>query len=247
MSYDMTILRKGAARYGITLTEKQEEQFIRYYELLIEWNKIMNLTGITEFEQVLLKHFTDSLSLAGSLDLTGIRTCVDVGTGAGFPGIPLKIAFPHLKVTLLDSLNKRLNFLNEVILQLGLEDIETVHLRAEEGGRKPQLREKFDLSVSRAVSRLAVLSEYCMPYVKKGGYFVSYKGGQAEEEIEEGKKAISILGGKLEKTDKFCLPDTDMERTLVIIKKVKETPKKYPRKPGTPAKEPLGAAGENKK
>ena len=140
----------------------------------------------------------------------------------------------------MDSLNKRLNFLNEVIGELGLEDIETVHLRAEEGGKKLQYREKYDLSVSRAVSRLAVLCEYCMPYVKKGGYFVSYKAGQAEEEIREGKKAISLLGGKLEKTESFQLCQTDMDRTLVVIKKVKETPKKYPRKPGTPAKEPLG-------
>lgn len=239
MNYDMRILREGAGEYGITLTDRQEEQFIRYYELLIQWNQVMNLTGITEFDQVLLKHFADSLSIAGSLDMEKIHTCIDVGTGAGFPGIPLKIAFPHLKVTLLDSLNKRLNFLNEVIRELGLEDIETVHLRAEEGGKKPQFREKYDLSVSRAVSRLAVLCEYCMPYVKIGGYFVSYKAGQAEEEISEGKKAISILGGKLEKTQSFQLCGTDMDRTLVVIKKVKETPKKYPRKPGTPAKEPL--------
>lgn len=241
MNYDLSILKEGAREYGITLTDRQEEQFIRYYELLVRWNEVMNLTAITEFDQVLLKHFADSLSIAGSLDMGKIRSCIDVGTGAGFPGIPLKIAFPHLKVTLLDSLNKRLNFLNEVIEELGLEKIRTVHLRAEEGGKKPEHREKYDLAVSRAVSRLAVLCEYCMPYVRKGGYFVSYKAGQAEEEIREGKTAIAVLGGKLAKTESFRLCHTDMERTLVVIKKVKETPKKYPRKPGTPAKEPLGA------
>ena len=170
-----------------------------------------------------------------------IHSCIDVGTGAGFPGIHLKIAFPHLKVTLLDSLNKRLNFLNEVIGELGLEKISTVHLRAEEGGKKPEYREKYDLAVSRAVSRLAALCEYCMPYVRKGGFFVSYKAGQAEEEIKEGKTAISVLGGKLVKLENFQLCHTDMERTLAVIKKVKDTPKKYPRKPGTPAKEPLGS------
>lgn len=242
MSYDLSILKEGAREYGIVLTDRQEEQFIRYYQLLVQWNEVMNLTAITEFDQVLLKHFADSLSIAGSLDMTKIHSCIDVGTGAGFPGIPLKIAFPHLKVTLLDSLNKRLNFLNEVIGELELEDIRTVHLRAEEGGKNPKYREKYDLSVSRAVSRLAVLCEYCMPYVRKGGYFVSYKAGQAEEEIAEGKKAISILGGKLVKTESFRLCHTDMDRTLVFIKKVKETPKKYPRKPGTPAREPLGTA-----
>lgn len=225
---------------GIRLTDVQKRQFDRYYELLIEWNRVMNLTGITEYDEVNLKHFTDSLTIVRIKEMKNVSTMIDVGTGAGFPGIPLKIAFPHLKVTLLDSLNKRLNFLNEVIGELGLEDIETVHLRAEEGGKKLQYREKYDLSVSRAVSRLAVLCEYCMPYVKKGGYFVSYKAGQAEEEIREGKKAISLLGGKLEKTESFQLCQTDMDRTLVVIKKVKETPKKYPRKPGTPAKEPLG-------
>lgn len=224
-----------------SLSERQMEQFYQYYEMLVEWNQVMNLTAITEMTEVVTKHFVDSLSLKKAVsDLEDKpRKIMDVGTGAGFPGIPLKIAFPHLKVTLLDSLNKRLNFLNEVIRELGLEDIETVHLRAEEGGKKPQFREKYDLSVSRAVSRLAVLCEYCMPYVKIGGYFVSYKAGQAEEEISEGKKSISILGGKLEKAQSFRLCRTDMDRTLVVIKKVKETPKKYPRKPGTPAKEPL--------
>lgn len=239
MSYDLSILREGIREYGVTLTDRQEEQFVRYYELLVQWNEVMNLTAITEFDQVLLKHFADSLSIAGTLDMEKIHYCIDVGTGAGFPGIPLKIAFPHLKVTLLDSLNKRLNFLNEVIGELGLEKISTVHLRAEEGGKKPEYREKYDLAVSRAVSRLSVLCEYCMPYVRKGGYFVSYKAGQAEEEIKEGKKAIAVLGGKLTKTESFQLCNTDMERTLVVIKKVKDTPKKYPRKPGTPAKEPL--------
>lgn len=241
MSYDLSILKEGIREYGVTLTDRQEEQFMRYYQLLVQWNEVMNLTAITEFDQVLLKHFADSLSIAGTLDMEKIHSCIDVGTGAGFPGIPLKIAFPHLKVTLLDSLNKRLNFLDEVIGELGLEKISTVHLRAEEGGKKPEYREKYDLAVSRAVSRLSVLCEYCMPYVRKGGYFVSYKAGQAEEEIKEGKKAIAVLGGKLTKTESFHLCNTDMERILVVIKKVKDTPKKYPRKPGTPAKEPLGS------
>ena len=239
MNYDLTLLKQACGEYGIRLTNEQEKQFIRYYELLTEWNKVMNLTGITEFEEVLVKHFADSLSIAKGLDMGSIRTCIDVGTGAGFPGIPLKIAFPHLKVTLLDSLNKRLNFLNEVICQLGLEDIETVHGRAEDGARQEEHREQYDLSVSRAVSRLASLCEYCMPYVKVGGVFVSYKAEKASKELTEAKKAISVLGGKLEKEVAFSLCHTDMERELIVIKKVKNTPKKYPRKAGTPTKEPI--------
>ena len=232
MNYDLTILEEGCKEYGIQLNEEQKKQFVQYYELLIEWNKVMNLTGITDFEEVLLKHFVDSLSIAKGLDMTKISTCIDVGTGAGFPGIPLKIAFPHLQITLLDSLNKRLNFLNEVIEKLGLSGIQTVHGRAEDAARKAEHREKYDLSVSRAVSRLASLSEYCMPYVKAGGYFVSYKSGKAAEEV-------SVLGGRLEKEVDFKLYQTDMDRTLVMIKKVKSTPKKYPRKAGTPTKEPI--------
>ena len=229
MDYNLSILENGCREYGISLDERQKQQFIRYYELLVEWNKVMNLTGITEFEEVLLKHFTDSLSIAKAVDLKEINSCIDVGTGAGFPGIPLKIAFPHLQVTLLDSLNKRLKFLDQVILELNLDGIETVHGRAEDGARKAQYREQYDLSVSRAVSRLASLCEYCMPYVREGGCFVSYKSG----------KAIQVLGGKLIKEENFCLPETDMERALVVIRKVKPTPKKYPRKAGMPTKEPI--------
>ena len=239
MNYDLTLLKQACEEYKISLTSEQEQQFIQYYELLIEWNKVMNLTGITEFEEVLVKHFADSLSIAKGLDMEKIHTCIDVGTGAGFPGIPLKIAFPHLKVTLLDSLNKRLNFLNEVISRLGLEEIETVHGRAEDGARRAEHREQYDLSVSRAVSRLASLCELCMPYVKEGGYFISYKSGKAQEELTEASKAIFVLGGKLDKTEAFQLFGTDMERTLVVVEKKKKTPKQYPRKAGTPAKEPI--------
>lgn len=239
MEYDLSILEQGCAEYGITLDEKQKQQFIRYYELLVEWNKVMNLTGITEFEEVLLKHFVDSLSLVKGVEIQKITSCIDVGTGAGFPGIPLKIAFPHLKVTLLDSLNKRLKFLDQVIGELGLVKIRTVHGRAEDAAKQAEHRESYDLSVSRAVSRLASLSEYCMPYVRPGGYFVSYKSGKAAEEIAEAGKAIQVMGGKLVKEESFCLPGTDMERQLVVIKKVKPTPKKYPRKAGTPVKEPI--------
>lgn len=239
MNHDMTILEKGCTALGITLNETQKEQFLQYYELLVEWNEVMNLTAITEFDEVLSKHFVDSLSIIKGLDMEKIETCIDVGTGAGFPGIPIKIAFPHIQVTLLDSLNKRLKFLNEVILKLGLDDIETVHGRAEDGARRPEYREQFDLSVTRAVAKISVISEYCLPYVKEGGYFTAYKSGKVEEELAEGKKAISILGGKLEKTEEFMLPGTDMERSLVVIKKMKKTSGKYPRKAGTPAKEPL--------
>lgn len=239
MEYDLRVLEDGCREYGICLTEVQKQQFVRYFELLTEWNKVMNLTGITEFQEVLLKHFLDSLSIVKAVNMEQIHTCIDVGTGAGFPGIPLKIAFPHVQVTLLDSLKKRLHFLDEVINELGLEGIKTVHGRAEDGARRAEHREQYDLSVSRAVSRLAALSEYCMPYVREGGIFVSYKSGKASEELAEAKKAISVLGGEVSQIKDFKLFQTDMDRTLVVIKKIKATPKKYPRKAGTPAKEPI--------
>lgn len=224
----------------VLLSEKQLNQFYQYYELLIKWNEVMNLTAITELEQVVTKHFVDSLSLAKIVDnLEDKISLIDVGTGAGFPGIPLKIAFPEIKITLLDSLNKRVKFLDEVIGQLGLNEIETVHGRAEDLGRDGKYREKFDLCVSRAVANLSTLSEYCLPFVRKDGCFVSYKSGKVEEELGQAKGALKLLGGKIEDTISFCLPRDDGERCLVKIRKVENISKKYPRKAGVPGREPL--------
>ena len=225
---------------GITLTDKQKEQFDKFYELLVEWNKVMNLTGITEYEEVNEKHFVDSLSIVKAIDMEKIESVIDVGTGAGFPGIPLKIAFPYLKVVLLDSLNKRINFLNEVIAELGLTDIKAIHGRAEDYAKQTEYREKFDLCVSRAVANLSTLSEYCLPYVSVDGLFVPYKSGEIDEELENSKKAVKILGGKIENVVKFQLPGTEIGRSFVKVRKIANTNKKYPRKAGLPAKEPLG-------
>lgn len=241
MEYNFTHFCRSAAELGVELTEAQRRQFIRYYELLIERNRVMNLTAITEFGDVVDKHFIDSLSLVkatgdlGEADLT----LIDVGTGAGFPGIPLKIAFPAIRLTLLDSLQKRVRFLDEVIAELHLEDVITLHGRAEDYARRPEYRERFDLCVSRAVANLATLAEYALPFVKVGGRFIPYKSGKADEEKTQAAGAIKTLGGTIETDIKFNLPGADIERNLLVIRKQKNTPKKYPRKAGTPAKEPL--------
>lgn len=224
---------------NIEVTDQMKQQFDKYYELLVEWNKVMNLTGITEYDEVNSKHFIDSISIVKAMDVNSVESVIDIGTGAGFPGIPLKIVFPHIKVTLLDSLNKRIKFLNTVIDELGLEDICTIHGRAEDFAKKVEYREKYDLCVSRAVANLSTLSEYCLPYVKVNGYFMPYKSGDIDEELNDSKTAVKILGGKIEDTVKFQLPGTDIGRSFVKIRKVKNTGKKFPRKAGLPSKEPL--------
>lgn len=238
-NYNTLQFEKDLKAMNITLSDKQIEQFLIYYEMLVEWNEVMNLTAITEYEEVMKKHFLDSITLNQAFDVTKECTVIDVGCGAGFPGLALKIAYPNLKITLLDSLNKRINFLNAVIDKLGLTDIETVHGRAEDFAKAGKLRETFDVAVSRAVANLSTLSEYCLPYVKVGGYFIPYKSEKVREEIEAAGKALSILGGSLEKKIEFTLPDTDYYRNLLLIKKNKPTPNKFPRKAGLPSKEPI--------
>lgn len=237
MEYNFDKFIEEVNEISIDLTEKQLEQFRIYYDMLVEKNKVMNLTGITEWEEVLEKHFLDSISLIRAVDLKQTLTVMDMGTGAGFPGIPLKIAFPNLKVTLADSLNKRVLFLQEVIDALKLEDIEAIHGRAEDLARDIKYREKYDLSVSRAVANLSTLSEYCLPFVKIGGQFISYKSGEIEEEVSTSKSAVFLLGGKIKDIVKFELGESG--RSFIIIDKVNGTPKTYPRKAGTPSKKPL--------
>ena len=233
------LLKLSAAAIGVELNDRQVQQFVKYYEILVEWNSFMNLTGITEYEEVVQKHFVDSLVLSKAIDVNQITNLIDIGTGAGFPGIPLKIAYPHLKVTLLDSLQKRIKFLNEVVMQLGLENVETIHGRAEDFAKPSMKRESYDICVSRAVANLASLSEYCLPYVKVEGYFVPYKSGKIDEELANARKAVFVLGGKIEDEVKFNLPDSDISRSLIKIRKVSGTPKKYPRKSGLATKEPI--------
>ena len=242
--YSLAAFKNHMDALHITLSERQYGQFIRYYELLTEWNSFMNLTAITDYEEVVLKHFTDSLSLVKAFEEHSFLSekeysVMDIGTGAGFPAIPLKLAFPNLRITMLDSLQKRIKFLNEVIAQLELKNITALHGRAEDAARKTELRESFDLCVSRAVARLSTLSEYCLPFVKKEGYFIPYKSEKTESELAEAERALSVLGGHVVREVDFCLPSSDMYRKLIVIKKCAETPKKFPRKAGLPSKEPL--------
>ena len=238
----LKIFYKGLEELGIELSEKQIDQFIKYYEMLVEKNKVMNLTAITEFNEVIVKHFIDSLAFVKVVDkddLSNGISIIDIGTGAGFPGIPLKIAFPNINITLLDSLNKRINFLKEVSDELGFEGIDFIHGRSEDFGRNPQFREKFDICVSRAVANLATLSEFCVPFVKVGGSFISYKAGDCGEEVKESMKAVEKMGGKIINQLEYMVPTSDLNRVLLFIEKEKATPKSFPRKAGTPAKEPI--------
>ncbi|MEB8264195.1 16S rRNA (guanine(527)-N(7))-methyltransferase RsmG [Mammaliicoccus sciuri] len=224
---------------GITLSDKQISQFETYFEMLVEWNEKINLTAVTEKEEVYLKHFFDSVTPSFYIDFNEIETICDVGAGAGFPSIPLKIVYPHLQITIVDSLNKRIKFLNELAASLDLDKVNFVHDRAETFGKSQQYRESFDLVTARAVARLSVLSELCLPLVKKGGQFVALKGSQGNEELEDAQFAISVLGGEVKTVNKFTLPLEESMRQIITIDKLRQTPKKYPRKPGTPNKEPL--------
>lgn len=232
------ILQNIFNNFGLTIDEDKCNKLITYYELLVEKNKVMNLTSITEVNEVFIKHFLDSCSLSLYFDLTGSLKVADMGTGAGFPGIPLKILFPLLDITLVDSLQKRLLFLDDVIERLELSEIRTAHFRAEDFSREKDHRESYDLCVSRAVARLSVLSEYCLPCVRTGGHFISYKSADIEQELEESKNSLKLLGGSLQAVEKFSLTD-DIGRSFVIIEKTKNTPLKYPRKAGTPSRAPL--------
>lgn len=227
-----------AKKLHINLNDIKCKQLIQYYKLLIEWNEKINLTSITDYKDVVVKHFIDSLSIVNSIDMNAEYSLIDIGTGAGFPGIPLKIVFPMLDVVLVDSLDKRVKFLNIVIKELGLKNIKAVHARAEEFGHS-NYRETFDICVTRAVANLAVVSEYCLPLVSVGGYFVAYKSADIKEEIFDSEIAIEELGGTIEDVDIFTLPDTDIERSLIRIYKDFETPDKYPRRNGVPLKKPI--------
>jgi len=225
--------------YGIELNAVQQNQFTRYFELLVEWNEKMNLTAITDEPSVYLKHFYDSISLAFYVDMNGQKTICDVGAGAGFPSIPLKICFPDLEVTIIDSLNKRISFLEHLAEELKLKNVHFVHSRAEDFAQDKKYRETFDVVTARAVARLSVLSELCVPLVKKDGLFVSMKGAAAEDELLDSKKALSVLGAELNEKYSFVLPQENSERNIFVFNKVKKTPGKYPRKPGVPNKTPI--------
>ena len=233
------LLKDTAEKMGVVLTEDMLEKFMVYKDMLLEWNEKINLTAITDEKEIMIKHFADCISIGKHVKFKDGEKVIDVGTGAGFPGVPIKIAFPNIKITLLDSLNKRINFLNELSSSLGLKDVECVHSRAEDGGQNTLYREQFDCCISRAVANLAVLSEYCLPFVKVGGYFISLKGPDATEEIDGAQAAVKKLGGKIEETIKIEIPNSDITHSLVMIKKIAPTPKQYPRKAGTATKKPI--------
>lgn len=239
----LNVFYDGLDKLKINISDRQMEQFISFYDILTERNKVMNLTAITDPVEIIEKHFLDSLSLVKAMDLSGEMKIIDVGTGAGFPGIPLIISYPQLSITLLDSLNKRIGFINDVIKLLNLKNIETIHGRSEELGKNIKYREQYDLCVSRAVANLSVLSEYCIPFVKIGGKFVSYKSGNFTDEVENALNSVEKLGGKLGEIVDFSMKDSirseEIGRSLIVIDKIKVTPNKYPRKAGIPAKEPL--------
>ena len=237
--YDTLQFQKDLDALCIHLSDSQIEQFLIYYEMLSDRNKVMNLTAISEYEDVLKKHFVDSMCLVKACELSAGTSLIDVGTGAGFPGLALKIAFPELKVTLLDSLNKRVLFLDDVIRELGLKDVGTIHGRAEDLAKQGRLREKYDLCVSRAVANLSTLSEYCLPFVKIGGMFISYKSEKVFEELLTADRSISLLGGVLERQYEFNLPNSDIYRNLVVIRKKLKTSGRFPRKSGVPSRDPL--------
>lgn len=234
----MNALTDRMKKWNIDLSDVQISQFERYYELLIDWNNKINLTAITEFEDVLIKHFLDSSALINYLDMDNINL-LDVGTGAGFPGLVLKIVNPKINVVLVDSLNKRVNFLNLIISELSLSGISAIHSRIEDLAHDDNHREKYDVVTSRAVANMSTLSEYCIPFVKIGGIFAPYKSGNISDEVNSSKNAINILGGKINSVEEYILPDTDYSRSIVFIDKVKQTDSKYPRKAGVPSKSPL--------
>lgn len=246
--FSLDQFKKDLKEWDIVLTQKQEEQFLAFYYLLVEWNSFMNLTAITEFDEVMKKHFLDSLALVkffceenvSSDELSDLSfRLIDVGTGAGFPGIPLAILFPNASFVLMDSLNKRIKFLEEVKNKLKLTNVVCIHSRAEDLAHNKEYREQFDFAVSRAVANLSTLSEYCIPFVKKGGAFISYKSEKLQDELNQSKSALFLLSGEVKNTISFILPNSDINRNLLIISKKSSTPGKYPRRAGLPSKEPL--------
>lgn len=234
-----TLMKNACSSIDMEFTEEMYKKFIQYKEILKKWNEMINLTAITEDEEIIKKHFIDSIKIFSFEPLKGFKDIIDIGTGAGFPGLPMNILKPEINVTLLDSLNKRINFLDNVINELNLKNCTTLHGRAEDYGRNKDYREKFDASVSRAVANLAVLSEYCLPFVKVGGYFIALKGPSVEEEVEEGKIAVKKLGGNIEDIIKIKIEESNLEHNIVIIRKNNNTPELYPRKAGTATKKPI--------